>query len=465
MLDQSTRQTILRLREAGHGTRAIAKALKISRGAVKDVLKSGEPKVPKLARSEKAEPFRDEILALHQRCKGNLIRVHEELVAKGVGISYQALTAFCRRHHIGHEPKRPAGRYDFAPGEEMQHDTSPHTAKIGGKDRSVQSASLVLCYSRLRFFQAYPTFNRFYCKVFLTDALRYMEGSATQCMIDNTHVVVLRGTGKDMVAVPEMVSFGERFGFTFAAHELGDANRSARVEGPFDHIENNFYAGREFEDFADLNRQAIAWCDKTNAAFSRHLHASRRELYAAEAPALVPLPIHIPDVYQLHQRVVDLEGYVNLHSNRYSVPFELIGRSVEVREEKDRVLVFEGPRQVAEHARVIDERGTRVTSDEHRPPRGGRKARRALPPEQAELLRLAPELERYFMTLKERRGTMSLRAFLRLVRDYPRPPLVAAVATATSYGLYDVARLERMVLKKIAKDYFVLPLGERGDDE
>jgi hypothetical protein len=32
-------------------------------------------------------------------------------------------------------------------------------------------------------------------------------------MIDNTHVVGLRGTGRHMVPVPEMAAFGERFGF------------------------------------------------------------------------------------------------------------------------------------------------------------------------------------------------------------------------------------------------------------
>jgi len=32
--------------------------------------------------------------------------------------------------------------------------------------------------------------------------------------------------------VPEMEAFGERFGFQFRAHELGDANRSGRVERP-----------------------------------------------------------------------------------------------------------------------------------------------------------------------------------------------------------------------------------------
>ncbi len=58
----------------------------------------------------------------------------------------------------------------------------------------MQTASAVLCYSRMLFFQFYPTFQRFDCKVFLTEALRYFAGAPTRVMIDNTHVVVLHGT-------------------------------------------------------------------------------------------------------------------------------------------------------------------------------------------------------------------------------------------------------------------------------
>ena len=47
-----------------------------------------------------------------------------------------------------------------------------------------------------------------------------------------------------------------------------------------------------------------------------------------------------------------------------------------------------------------------------------------------------------------------------MVKDYPRKPLVQAVETALHYGLYDLERLERMVLKNIAHDYFAL-----GDDD
>lgn len=90
MLDQTTRTAVLKLHEAGHGTRAIATALRISRGAVKRVLASRSAQPPPLARTERAEPYREQILALYDACKGNLVRVHEELVAQGARLSYPA---------------------------------------------------------------------------------------------------------------------------------------------------------------------------------------------------------------------------------------------------------------------------------------------------------------------------------------------------------------------------------------
>jgi hypothetical protein len=86
-----------------------------------------------LQRPEKAEPYRQQILELFSRCQGNLVRVHEELLAGGAALSYAALTAFCRRHGIGYAPPTPAGQYAFAPGVELQHDTSPHELELGGK--------------------------------------------------------------------------------------------------------------------------------------------------------------------------------------------------------------------------------------------------------------------------------------------------------------------------------------------
>jgi hypothetical protein len=60
----------------------------------------------------------------------------------------------------------------------MQHDTSPHEAKIGGVMTGLQSASVVLCYSRMMFFQHYPRFTRFECKAFLAQAIAYFGARA-----------------------------------------------------------------------------------------------------------------------------------------------------------------------------------------------------------------------------------------------------------------------------------------------
>ncbi len=123
--------------------------------------------MPRQERAEKAASHRDRILELYAACKGNLVRVHEELLLAGAELSYQALTAFCRRHGIGYARPVPAGRYEFEPGQEMQHDTSRHQADIVGRRTAVQTAAVVLCFSRMLFLQCFPHVRRFECKVFL----------------------------------------------------------------------------------------------------------------------------------------------------------------------------------------------------------------------------------------------------------------------------------------------------------
>lgn len=459
MLNQNQRMTILELHRKGVSHRQIARLMNVSRMSVKKVIRSESVVPPAILRPEKADPYRREILELYAECKGNLARVHEELLASGADLSYPALTAFCRRHKIGQKPKVPVGQYHFDPGQEMQHDTSPQKAHMGGKLQPVQTASAVLCYSRMLFFQFYPSFRRFECKLFLTEALLYFRGSPGTVMIDNTHVVVLRGTGKDMIPVPEMAAFSERYGFEFRAHEVGDANRSGRVERPFGFIENNFLAGRKFTYWNDLNSRARAWCDRVNGTYKKHIRAVPRELFAVERTQLKSLPVWVPEVYLLHHRIVDVEGYVSVDTNRYSAPVDWIGRQVEIRETKDRIIIQYGPRQSVSHERIPVPCGKRVTLKEHRPARGQGIKRNAPRPEEKLLGQLVPEISGYVADMKKRGRrytTVALRQLLRMAREYPREAFLSAVRDAAHYGLYDLGRLERMILRRIANQYFQL---------
>jgi transposase len=189
----------------------------------------------------------------------------------------------------------------------MQHDTSPHRLQMADKTIKALCASLVLGYSKKLFIQYYPQFTRFEAKVFLTATLKYMEGVCGRCIIDNTSVIVVLGSGLDAVMAPEMEAFGHMFGTVFVAHHINDADRKAKVERNFSYIEKNFLAGRVFTGWDDLNRRAVKWCELTaNPKPKRSLGGiSPAEVYVMEKPHLKQLPIHIPTVYMTLVRLVD----------------------------------------------------------------------------------------------------------------------------------------------------------------
>ena len=68
-------------------------------------------------------------------------------------------------------------------------------------------------------------------------------------------------------------------------------------------------------------------------------------------------------------------------------------------------------------------------------------------------------LDRYVAALKKRspgRGTSRLRRLLAMRRTYPREAFLGAVEMALHYGLYDLHRLEHLILERVAGDFFCI---------
>jgi transposase len=456
MIAPEIREAILALHSKGTRIRRIARLLKISRNSVRQAIRQpppasgvAEPAIPAHLLTPLSEAF--------VRCEGNVVRVQEVLAAEqAISIAYSTLTRWVREADL-RAPKQRAGRYHFGMGEEMQFDTSPHRLKLADKGIKAQCASLVLAYSRRIFIRYFPCFTRFEAKAFLREALCFMDGSADRCMIDNSNVVVASGSGEDAVIAPEMAAFGQIFGFAFIAHAVGDANRSARVERPFYFVEKNFLAGRRFSTWEDLNAQARTWCAQTaNQKPKRSLGMSPEAAYVLEKPALRPLPPYLPPVYQACTRIVDVEGYVFLETNRYSVPERLIGKSVEVYKYLDEVKVLFRHQVVAEHPRLVGKRDGQNTLKAHRRPKR-RQAYQGPSTEERQLCGESEALSRYVAGLKKRspgRGVSRLRRLLAMRRTYPRQAFLAAIETALQYGLYDLHRLEHLILERVAGDFF-----------
>ncbi len=459
MITPAYRQTILEMVDKGVSIREISRILKVGRNTVRSVIKKGADPLP--IRESSYTQHLPVIKDLYRECGGNVVRVFEELVSRhDTEIPYQSLTWIIRKEGIGKTKKKRAGEYVFAPGEEMQHDTSPHTISFDKAKIKAQCAALVLSYSRKIYVQYYPCFTRFECRVFLAKAFGFMDGTAGKCIIDNTSVIVASGVGPDALITPEMEHFGRIYQTQFEPHWLNDPNRKARVERPFHYIENNFIPGRRFMDWNDLNAQAEEWCVKvSNPKHKRSLGMSPDAAYIIEKPSLRSLPPVAPPVYKSFYRVVDIQGYVQLETNRYSVPHKLLGAKLEVQKHWDRVLLYDKHNKVAEHKRIIDKKETRTTLPNHHPPLHRKTSH--LGPSKEELLLTGDnqELNLYIKNLKERsrgRGVLNLRRLLNLQRNYPAEPFMAGVSKALQYGLYDLTRLEKIILDNTAGEYFDL---------
>lgn len=460
MLDKEMRTAILTLYHKGHSRREIAQSLGISRNSVKAVIKSRNPDPRMAARDSRLLDRLEEIRSLHAECKGSLVRVREKLKDRGAVVSYSTLTWFCREHGIGVEEKVPARRILTTPGEEMQHDTSPYTIEIGGKKVKRQCASLVLGYSRMLFIRFYPQFDRFQCKVFLTEAFRYFGGTCRRCVIDNTSIAIACGTGRMAQVSPEMESFEKRFSFAFMAHELGDANRSGKVERPFWYVERNFLAGRTFKDDDDLNRQAALWMEQTaNCRRIRELKASPLELFAAEKGSLTSLPLYIPEVYRLWQRTVDVYGCISLHAMKYPAPASYIGKSVMVRECKDRVVLLDGSKELASHAKKVE--GSPAATVQPLAVTAPVRQKQAHNAEETKLISLGSGMQSYLAFLKSERGpryVWSVKKLYELLGQYRAEDITRVVAKATLHRISDVRRVETILLQDIAQRDYYLPL-------
>jgi transposase len=461
MTPSQIRDAVRTLQAQGKSLREISRVLHLSRNTVRRIVRARDPapteEVPLgVPRAYLASAF--------ERAQGNVVRVAELLSAEyDLNVSYSTLTRWVREAGLRAPPVR-AGEYSFAPGEEMQHDTSPHRLTLGERTVTAQCAGLVLAYSRRLFIQYYPRYTRFEAKAFLLEAVRFMAGACARCVIDNTSVMLAAGAGANALIAPEMAAFARTLGFEFCAHRVNHPDRKGRIERNFFFVETNFLPGRRFSDFDDLNRQALAWCQEVaNARPKRVLGMSPETAYVLEKPYLRALPSVLPPVYELFERVVDLNGYASLEANRYSVPERLVGQRVTVYKYPQRIEIHHRQGVVATHARLIGQRDARRTDPAHHPT--PTRASRT-PAIEAQLCHDSPELQAYARALEQRghgRGLRALRRLLEIQHTYPKEAFLAGVRQAAHYGLYDLGRLEKLILQQVAGNFFALH--EASDDD
>ena len=154
------------------------------------------------------------------------------------------------------------------------------------------------------------------------------------------------------------------------------AQTKGKVESGVKYFKRNFLAGRRFRDDLDLQEQLQEW---TATVADVRVHGTTHERpvdrFARERDALVPAPAG--RAFRLEApltRVVATDYLVSVDTNRYSVPFTLIGQPVEVRRRDGRLEMRHRGQVVATHPVLGDRHQFRILP-EHGPGAIARNAR------------------------------------------------------------------------------------------
>src|SRR5579871_3341158 len=310
MIDADKRQAVFLLHQEGMGRNQIARQLRISPNTVEVIIQQ-KGQMPVHTRKDKIQVDADLLQRLYQECDGYAQRVHEKLVEdERIQIQYSTLTRLLRELGLRRSQELRCERVADEPGAEMQHDTTRYAIRLDGTPAMLIASSLYLRYSKRRYLRFYRTFNRFRMKCFLHQALMFWQHAAPVCIIDNTNLARLRGTGRDAVILPEMEAFAKQYGFRFLCHEKNHPNRKAGEERSFWTVETNFLPGRRFQSLEDLNQQALKWAtvrmEQRPVAKSRLIPA---QAFDHERHFLVKLSAHLPAPYLVHERDTDQYGY------------------------------------------------------------------------------------------------------------------------------------------------------------
>lgn len=299
----------------------LARLYKHSRTTIRAILNNSDPCEYK--RNDKLDIDESLLLDLFVYCKGYRQRMWEILTEEhSIDIGYSTFTRLLREKNIGVKVKQRMGDYPDIAGCEMQHDTSEYKVLIDDRKIKVICSALYYRFSKIRYVRFYIWFNRFTMKCFFHEALLFYGYTAAFCVIDNTHLAVLHGTGADAVMVKEMKSFADMYGFKWKAHEKGHANRKAGEERNFRTINTNFFPGRTFKSLEDLNHQAFLWATERYA--NRPQTKTRiipKEAFEFEKAYLIPVSKAVPAPYKTHpNRKIDPKGYITFNANYFWTP-------------------------------------------------------------------------------------------------------------------------------------------------
>ena len=387
---------VLRLRAAGYSARRIADSLGLGRTSARNYLERAEkaglswPDVADLdedalehrlfgreARPEGhrfVEPDWAEVNQELKRPGVTLLLLWEEYRARHPSDGY-AYSAYCQHYRAWVKRLSPSMRQRHVAGEKMFVDYSGVRMEVTdpatGMQRPVELFVAVMgasnyTYAEASWSQTLPDWIGAHVRAF-----EFFGGAPALIVSDNLKSAVVRACFHEPGVNRSYTDIACHYQTAIFPARPYKPKDKAKAESGVLLVQRWIVArlrNRVFFSLEELNAAIREALTRLNARVSRHLGASRQQLFERlDQPALIPLP-PTRHVHADWQKVtVGTDYHIRIDDHYYSVPYSLARSTLWVRITASTIEAFQGGKRVASHQRAGPEDQRETTLRAHMP--------------------------------------------------------------------------------------------------
>jgi transposase len=370
-------------------------------------------------------------------------------------------TQFYHLYHCWGKKADPVMRFIHKAGEKMFVDFSGDRARyqdpLTGETIEAELFVSVLGASSYIFACAIPDQT---VESFVSCTIKALEyyGGCPACLIpDNMKAAVTHACYYDPEINKTLAAMARHYNIAVIPTRVAKPKDKAKVENAVLQAQRRILAvlrNRTFFSLAELNDAIAEEVKKLNMRPMAGIDKSRWDLFTEiEKPALKPLPEERFVIASWKKAKVHIDYHVAVEKTYYSVPYALIGQSVDIRYTGSVIEIYHKSKRVASHVR-INKPGTFVTENLHMP----NEHRQYLEwtPERIKLWgeKIGPHTKSLMDAIMERRthpehGFRSCLGLIRLSRTYSPERLEAACKRALEVEAYNYRSVKSLLAMKL----------------
>lgn len=323
------------------------------RTAKKYALSDSKPKyVYKRPKHKEIEDYADYINELLKEAPYSAVRIKELLEEHyNIKICYTSVQEYVKKVKGSFEHEATV-RFETMPGMQAQVDwgffENYKVYDENGEEKKLYCFLMILGYSRMRYIEFVTdmtTETLIRCHI---NAFNYFGGYPNEILYDNMKQVVTKRLlrAKDSTLNKTFEDFAGFFKFKVLLARPYRGQTKGKVERTVRYVRENFMVGIKYKDLIDLNKQAIAWCEKVNSKTHSVTNEVPRVRMIEEKLNKIERPYFIE---QNSIRKVEKDCLFSYKGNKYSVPSDYIARSIIVAEFNNLIVAYCDGETIATH--------------------------------------------------------------------------------------------------------------------